>query len=348
MPNKIDIQENVPLAPFTTLSVGGPARYFCKAKSIAEVIEGLVFGREMRLEIFILGGGSNLLVADAGFDGLVIQIAIDGIANEIDSSELVRVGAGESWDGFVQYCVEHELAGVECLSGIPGTVGGTPVQNVGAYGQEVSETIVSVICIDRDTLDVVQFTNTECDFSYRKSIFNSSCRDNYVVCEVTFELQPSGPPKIVYKDLIEQFQGRESSLNDVREAVLAIRRSKSMVIDATDPNSKSAGSFFKNPIVTYGVLEKLGRMFHEKVPSYPAPEDLYKVPAAWLIEQAGFRKGYRLGNAGISENHTLALINAGGATAREIVELMKLVQNTVTARFSVDLHPEPVFLGFDS
>lgn len=348
MLDTINIQENVPLAPFTTFGVGGSAHFFCKAGTAADVVQALAFGKEKRLEVFILGGGSNLLVADAGFDGLVVQIAIGGIENEVDSAEKVRVGAGESWDGFVEYCVKNELAGVECLSGIPGTVGGTPVQNVGAYGQEVSETIVSVTCIDRITLKAVQLSNAECDFSYRKSIFNSSYRDKFVVCEVTFALERSGPPKIVYKDLIESFQNREPSLIEVREAVLAIRQLKSMVIDRDDPNSQSAGSFFKNPVINSDALKRLNERFEDRVPSFPAELNMHKIPAAWLIENAGFQKGYKLGNAGISSNHTLALINAGGASAGEIIELMKVVQSSVDDKFSIGLQPEPVFLGFSS
>ncbi len=346
-PEPFKIQENVPLAPFTTLGVGGPARYFCHAKTADEVVQALAFGKERGFGIFILGGGSNLLVSDLGFDGLVIHVAIDGIEQEnLDEGVRVRVGAGESWDGFVRYCVENELSGVECLSGIPGTVGGTPVQNVGAYGQEVSETIVSVSCIDRESNATVRLTNSECMFSYRKSIFNSTNANKYVVCEVSFELGRPRPPKLVYKDLIDHFQGREPSLLEVRNAVLAIRRSKSMVIDPADPNSRSAGSFFKNPIVTEDVLVKLKATIEGNVPSFPAPQKMYKIPAAWLIENAGFKKGYRLGNAGISTNHALALINAGGASSAEIVELVTVVQNTVADKFSIYLQPEPVFLGF--
>lgn len=337
----------MPLAPFTTLGVGGPARLFCKARTVDELLQALDFGREKNLEVFILGGGSNLLVADSGFDGLVIQIAIRGIENDLGSTVRYRVGAGENWDDFVKYSIENDFSGVECLSGIPGTVGGTPVQNVGAYGQEVSETIVSVDCIDRESAELVRLSNAECEFSYRKSIFNSFNRDKYVVCSVVFELQRSGLPKIVYKDLVEYFQDKEPSLIEVREAVLAIRRSKSMVIDRADPNSQSAGSFFKNPIVTEGVMKELEASFGGKVPSFSAGLNLHKIPAAWLIENAGFAKGFRLGNAGISSNHTLALINAGGATAGEIVELMTVIQKAVYAEFSIDLQTEPHFLGFD-
>lgn len=348
MNNELDVQKNVTLAPLTTLKIGGPARYFVRAGSEEIVIKALQFADERALPVFILGGGSNVLVSDDGFSGLVLQVVLKGMASEPNApnSNSVRltVGAGEDWDEFVAYCVAQNLAGVECLSGIPGFVGGTPVQNVGAYGQEVSETIVSVRCFDTKRQEIVTLSNSECGFTYRTSIFNSSERGRYIVLGVTFELAKDGGAKIVYKDLVEHFADRSPSLSDVREAVLTIRRAKSMVIDLDDPNSRSAGSFFKNPVVTWDKCREVERSF-DRVPHF-AFGDRVKIPAAWLIEKAGFHKGFTLGNAGISTNHTLALINRGDATAAEMIALKEMIQEAVTEKFGIALEPEPVFIGF--
>ena len=305
-----------------------------------------MFAEEKGLPVFILGGGSNVLISDVGFDGLVINIALFGVSDfeEKDGTRYVTAQAGEDWDGLVAYCVENGLAGVECLSGIPGFVGGTPVQNVGAYGQEVAESIVSVRCYDRQQNELVTLTNADCGFSYRKSIFNSTHRDQYVVLCVTFALRKGGEPKIVYKDLIEHFGERRPSLTEVRDAVLNIRRSKSMVIDANDPNSRSAGSFFKNPIVS---REKLSELQADigNVPNFPFG-DAVKIPAAWLIEKSGLHKGFALGNAAISSNHTLAIVNLGGASANDILALKDEIQRAVADKFGIALEPEPVFVGF--
>jgi len=337
----IDLQQNVPLAPLTTLNIGGNARFFVVAESEAQVAEAFDYAEKENLKLFVLGGGSNVLISDKGFDGLVLQIAVKGITSE---GAIITAAAGENWDEFVAYCVQNNLAGVECLSGIPGFVGGTPVQNVGAYGQEVSETIVSVRCFDRKTKDFVTLANSDCGFTYRTSIFNSTTRDRYIVLSVIFALRCDGEAKVVYKDLIEHFKGRQPTLSETREAVLAIRRSKSMVIDETDPNSKSAGSFFKNPVVEREKLNQIRKDF-ERVPSFDFGEKV-KIPAAWLIENAGFSKGFALGNAGISTNHTLALINRGHASADEMLSLKNEIQKAVEAKFGISLQPEPVFIGF--
>jgi len=336
------IKENISLAPLTTFNIGGPARYFVRAETEEDVIEAVEYASANSLRLFVLGGGSNILVSDAGFGGLVIQIAIRGIA--AGENGLFVAGAGKDWDGFVANVVARGFAGVECLSGIPGFVGGTPVQNVGAYGQEVATTIRSVRCFDRSTGSIVVLENAECGFSYRRSIFNSTERDRYIVLSVEFDLTPNGEPLLVYKDMIEHFQDRKPSLTDVRSAVLAIRRAKSMVIDAADPNSQSAGSFFKNPVVERSAYEAIAAEF-EHAPHFEAGGNV-KIPAAWLIENAGFKKGFRLGNAGISSSHTLALINCGGATAAEIIALKNLIQQDVAERFSIGLEPEPVMVGF--
>ncbi len=335
------------MAPLTTLGVGGPARYFAVCNSTKDILEALEFAYRKNLQVFVLGGGSNLLVADEGFPGLVIHVLLAGInVTADDARTLLTVKAGENWDRVVGFSVKQDLAGIECLSGIPGSVGGTPVQNVGAYGQEVSETILSVTCIDRSNGNVVELNNEACGFQYRKSIFNTTERDHFIITQVIFGLSPNGEPRISYRDLAERFSSSTPSLLDVRDAVLDIRRQKSMVIDATDPNSRSAGSFFKNPVVSSGQYQRIAGRFAGDVPSFPTDSGGHKIPAAWLIEQAGFQKGFALGRAGISENHSLAIINRGDAKASEIVALKDLIVRTVADKFGITLIPEPVFLGF--
>ena len=355
-PDSIDVRENISLAALTTLQVGGPARFFVRAGSESQVVDAFGYAERNGLKVFVLGGGSNVLVSDRGFDGLVIQPALRGIkVSEASSASgdgavvQVTAGAGEDWDTFVDFCIARNLAGIECLSGIPGFVGGTPVQNVGAYGQEVSESITSVRCFDRAGNSFVDLDNADCGFTYRTSIFNSTDRERYVVLAVTYDLIQNGEPKIAYKDLKEYFVGGRPTLQETREAVLAIRGAKSMVIDPDDPNSRSAGSFFKNPILTTGQFEKLVSNFDGigNVPHFPSGGNDVKVPAAWLIEQSGFQKGYTLGNAGMSTKHSLALVNLGGASAAEIVALKEKIQEGVQLKFDILLQPEPVFVGFD-
>jgi UDP-N-acetylmuramate dehydrogenase len=349
----LKIQENVSLAPLTTLKIGGAARFFVSAKSEGEVVRAIEFAREKALEIFVLGGGSNVLIADRGFDGLVLQIALKGISTFQEAGETVRVTAqaGEDWDEFVRFCVEKNLAGIECLSGIPGFVGGTPVQNVGAYGQEVAETIVSVRAFDRKHHRLVELTNAECGFAYRTSIFNTTEKNRYIVLVVTYALKYNGAPKIVYRDLQNFFGDKTPDLTETRAAVLQIRAEKSMVINARDPNSQSAGSFFKNPIVTNEkfaeVVEKAKALGIAEVPSFAAGAESVKIPAAWLIEKSGFEKGFRRGKAGLSTRHTLAIINLGGASAADVLDLKDEIQNKVKENFDLSLVPEPVFVGFN-
>ena len=344
----MEISENLPLAPMTTLGVGGPARYFTEAASEEDVLSAIGFARDRGLEVFILGGGSNLLVSDDGFDGLVIKMGLRGVDVSPPShgNVIVNAAAGEEWDPLVEMCVDRSLAGFECLSGIPGLVGATPIQNVGAYGQEVSQTIIEVRCIDRESLEPVTLSNPECGFAYRASIFNTIHRGRYIVTGVTYQLTEGGPPYLDYRDLRERFIGQAPSLAEARSAVLEIRRAKSMVIDPADPNSRSAGSFFKNPIVSRERADEIAEAIGETVPFFPMPDGSVKIPAAWLIERAGFSKGYILGNAGISQNHSLAIINRGGASADDIVALKEMIRHAVFSRFEIELVPEPVFLGF--
>ena len=346
MPSSVSILENVPLAPLTTLGIGGAARFFIEAASESELIAGLEFAEQRRLPVFILGGGSNLLIADEGFPGLVIRVALKGIV----WGEQVTAGAGEPWDEFVGQCVQRNLAGVECLSGIPGSVGGTPVQNVGAYGQEVSETITQVRVFDRQTKQIVELSNAECGFRYRASIFNSTERNRYVVLAVTFALKANGEPALRYPDVKNFFAGKsdQPSLAETRRAVIEIRSRKGMVIVPDDPDCRSAGSFFKNPVISAEAFAKLEAAAGERPPSFPAGDGFVKVPAAWLIERAGFQLGYAKGRAGISSKHTLAIINRGNATAQEVLDLVAEIQARVQAEFGIALLPEPVFIGFNS
>lgn len=344
----MEIRENVPLAPLTTIGVGGCARYFAEARTVPELVDALGFADQRTLPILILGGGSNLLVSDDGFDGLVIRVGLKGTRFESDGENVeVIAGAGVDWDTLVSESVDRNLAGLECLSGIPGFVGGTPIQNVGAYGQEVADTIAFVRCLDRQDGAEAVLTARQCGFSYRTSLFNTTLKDRYVVLEVGFRLRPGGPPDIRYKDMQARFSQEEEqpSLAEVRQAVLEIRRAKSMVVDPNDPNSRSAGSFFKNPIVSAVKLDEL-RATADNVPFF-AFGDSFKVPAAWLIEHAGYSKGFGCGNAAISENHTLAIVNRGGASSAEIIVLMRTIQEGVSRRFGIDLMPEPTFVGFD-
>jgi UDP-N-acetylmuramate dehydrogenase len=346
MPTQLSIKKNVSLAQFTTLSIGGAARFFVQADSEEELIEAIEFAEHRGLPVFILGGGSNVLISDQGFPGLVIRVAIKGI----EWSEQITAGAGEDWDGFVRQCVQRNLAGLECLSGIPGFVGGTPVQNVGAYGQEVSETITKVRAFDRQTKRVVELSNAECGFSYRTSIFNSTERNRYVVLAVSFLLKANGEPALLYPDLKNYFAGRtdQPTLAEVRQAVIEIRSRKGMVIVPDDPDCRSAGSFFKNPVLSAEAFAKLEAIANECPPSFPAADGNVKVPAAWLIERAGFQRGYTKGRTGISSKHTLAIINRGNATAQEVLDLVAEIQTGVQIKFGVALLPEPIFVGFNS
>ena len=343
----IKIEENVLLAPLTTLKIGGAARFFVRAETENQVVEAFKFARENGFEIFVLGGGSNVLIADEGFDGLVLQIALQGISVK---ENVVTAQAGEDWDEFVAFCVESNLAGLECLSGIPGLVGGTPVQNVGAYGQEVSETITSVEVFDRKSGEILRLSNADCKFEYRTSIFNSTDRNRFIVLAVTYELKTGGAPKIVYKDLREFFGEKNPTLHETREAVRQIRAEKAMLVRQGGTDADSAGSFFKNPIVETEKFEKISEIARrfgvENVPHFQAGKASVKVPAAWLIEQSGFHKGYTKGRAGLSRKHTLALTNRGDATAREILALKNEIQIKVKEKFGIELVPEPVFVGF--
>ena len=354
----MEIRENILLAPYTTFRIGGPARWFMEASNEAEVTEAVQFARNQKAELFVLGGGSNLLVADKGFPGVVLRVVNRGIREYGDGhSSVFTAAAGESWDSFVTSVVERDYAGVECMTGIPGTVGGTPVQNVGAYGQEVSTTIVSVRALDRNTLRMVDFAGANCEFGYRRSTFNTTARERYIVMEVSYRLRRHGNPHLVYKELADAFAGKATppKLTQVSKMVKDIRRRKGMLLIEGDANSRSAGSFFKNPVVSESQLADISARVtkeanlikggHVAIPHFASEPGTVKLLAGWLIEHAGFPKGFALGQAAISSKHTLAIVNRGEATAAGILALRDEIRKRVLAQFGICLEQEPVYVS---
>jgi UDP-N-acetylmuramate dehydrogenase len=346
------IDENVPLAPLTTLKVGGAARYFIESTTIAEVSQAVEFSRARSLPLFVLGGGSNLVISDKGWPGLVLKIGITGINHRHGHDQVVfEAGAGEDWDKFVGLVVAHNIAGLECLSGIPGTAGGAPIQNIGAYGQEVSSVIESVLALDLRDGQLHELCNEACGFSYRTSIFNTTERGRYIIVQVNFALKHGGDAYIAYADLKKYFAGwtERPALANVRDAVRKIRAGKGMLITAGDDDCRSAGSFFKNPILSeeqYEALTARAAAKNLQIPSYPALDAQKKVSAAWLVEHSGFSRGYGNGSVGISRKHALAIVNRGNATAADVVALKEDIQQRVDEIWGVLLEPEPVFVGF--
>jgi UDP-N-acetylmuramate dehydrogenase len=341
----------VPLAPLCTLELGGAAAWLVEAGGDAEVIDALRWARDAGHPVTILGGGSNVVIADAGVPGLVLRVVPRGL--ELDrASGRVTVAAGEPWDDVVSASVEASLAGLECLAGIPGLAGATPIQNVGAYGQEVAETIVSVRVLDRRTLEVTELPGADCDFSYRDSRFKREPA-RFVVLAVTFQLRPGGAPTVRYAELTRVLEERASSrasLGVVRETVIALRRAKSMVIDPADENRRSVGSFFTNPIVPADeaalVLARAADLGAGDVPRWDVPGDHVKLAAGWLIERSGIHKGDRHGPVGISTRHALSLVHHGQGTTAALVTLARHVRTRVHTTFGLTLTPEPTFLGF--
>jgi UDP-N-acetylmuramate dehydrogenase len=326
---------SIPLAPLTTLRLGGPADRLVEARSEQELVAAVRADPAL-----VLAGGSNVVIADAGVPGTVVHVLTRGV--ERDGERLV-VQAGEPWDALVARCVAEGLQGFECLSGIPGSTGATPIQNVGAYGQDVSETVEWVRVYDRATGDVRTMSAAECGFEYRRSVFKHDARR--VVLAVAFRLRESpvsGPLR--YAELARALDapvGGSAPLADVREAVLALRRRKGMVIDPDDADSVSAGSFFTNPILEPEAFAAIPG----SPPAFPEPDGRIKTSAAWLIERAGFARGHGTGRAGISAKHTLALVNRGGATTAELMGLAREIAASVRATFGVELAPEPALVG---
>jgi UDP-N-acetylmuramate dehydrogenase len=341
------------LAGHTTLRLGGPARSFVTADTEDDLIAQVRSADAAGEPLLVLGGGSNLVIADEGFPGTVVHVATTGIGRAGPAG--LTVAAGEDWDALVAACVDEGLAGLECLSGIPGRAGATPIQNVGAYGQEVAETITSVRVYDRVGGQVRDLDATGCGFGYRSSAFKRSLAPGavtgrFVVLRVTFALvadklsMPVSYPELARALAVDA--GGRAPLADVRAAVLGLRRGKGMVLDPADPDTRSAGSFFVNPVLTAGQFAALERAAGAGVPHYPAGPGQLKVPAAWLIERAGFGKGYRHpGGARISAKHTLALVNPGGASTTSLLALAAEIRDGVRGRLGVELACEPVLVG---
>lgn len=352
---ELQIREQIALAPLTTLGVGGPARFYALAHSPAAVADTVDFAHTHHLPLLVLGRGSNVLVGDDGYAGIVLRAGIRGVHVVYRDGKVdVTVGAGEHWHGFVCQAVAHQWAGLECLAGIPGLVGATPIQNVGAYGQEVRETIVQVTAFDLITGQIVSFDNAGCGFGYRESRFKRDDRGRYIILTVTFRLTPGGPPAVRYIELERLLAERgmqPPTLADVRAAVLEIRRRKAMLIDRSDHNTRSAGSFFVNPVISRSTLANIEETEADHlppgqhIPVFNTSDDQVKLPAAWLIERVGFSRGYTRGPVGLSERHTLAIINRGGATAHDILNLARDIRHRVRDRYGITLQPEPTMIG---
>lgn len=360
----IDIREYVSLARLTTIMVGGHARYYTRPHDDDDLVHAIQWAHDRSLPWYILGGGSNVVFSDAGFDGLIIHNHIAGVdihEHDDDTVEVVA-GAGENWDDLVTCCVDRGWQGIECLAGIPGSVGATPIQNVGAYGQEVSQCLRWVEAYDTQARWTVRFTAAQGDFAYRSSRFKHADRGRYVITRVAFTLRRNAPPTVAYKELAQYLAEHDVTAptpQDVRRAVLDIRRTKSAVVDEHDPLSRSCGSFFTNPHMTveqHATLTESARRDgiigpDEQIPAFPVADSsvagstMVKVPAAWLIEHAGIERGYRMGGAAISPKHALIIINADSAIAADIAALATLVSKLVLDCFGISLQVEPDLVG---
>jgi UDP-N-acetylmuramate dehydrogenase len=335
------------LAPLTTIRLGGPAKRLIEARSEAEAIESVREADATGEPVLVLAGGSNVVIADEGFPGTVVRLLTSGVDRHGDSQ--LEIQAGEPWDPLIESAVDEGLAGIECLSGIPGSVGATPIQNIGAYGQEVSDTITRVRVYDRRTQEVEELAPADCEFTYRSSAFKRN-PGRRLVLSVTFALHRDAESRpIRYAELARKLDlalGDPAPLADVRAAVLELRRGKGMVIDPHDPDSVSVGSFFTNPILSPEEIDEIARRAGVKPPAFPEPDGRIKTSAAWLVEHAGFERGYGMpGPAAISTKHTLALTNRGGASTSQLLALAHEVAGGVERELGVRLVPEPVVVG---
>jgi UDP-N-acetylmuramate dehydrogenase len=341
----MELREQVPLAPLTTFGIGGPTRYYVHARSQQDIADAIACASARSLPLFVLGGGSNIVVPDEGLHALVLQPAITGITYEELSPNVVRViaGAGEQWDTLVEQTIANNLAGLENLSWIPGTVGATPVQNVGAYGAEVAQSIESVYAIDRFTGETVEFSNAACTFGYRTSRFKVDETDRYIITAVSYILVRNGAPNISYKDLARAFADTPyPSLQAVREQVISVRTQKF----PQDATLGTAGSFFKNPIIAHEHLRALREQYPD-MPAYTQSDSTAKVPLAWILEHVTAWKGVRRGAVGVSADHALVLINYGGATALQLQRFAAALQADVYERTGIAIEPEVTLLDRD-
>lgn len=346
----------VPLAELTTLRLGGPARRLVKAASDDEVIEAIAAADAIAEPVLVMGEGSNLVVGDAGFDGTVVRIVTGGVAREASGDRVrLAISAGEPWDDVAAGAAADGLAGIECLAGIPGSTGATPIQNVGAYGQEVAEVIAAVRAYDREARVVRELAPAQCHFGYRSSALGRSGR--YIVLGVTLVLERSGLARpLRYAELASALDlplGSRPPVAAVQDAVLGLRRHKGMVIDPEDPDSVSAGSFFVNPVLPAERFAELERRVAAgfgagtRPPAWLEPDGAIKTSAAWLIEHAGFGRGFGEGAVGISRKHTLALVNRGGASTMELIACAQGIRDGVREHFGVELRPEPTLVGVE-
>ena len=337
----MNIQENISLQPFNTFGFAKKAHFFGKAKSVDEVKEGLEWAKTHALPLLVLGGGSNILLIQ-DFEGLVLKMEIDGIQVISESSDeiLVKVGAGVVWHDWVVYSIEKGWAGLENLSLIPGTVGASPMQNIGAYGVEIKEVFESLEAIDRNSFEIRRFSHSECKFGYRESVFKNELKDRFIITSVTFKLQKHPKYHVEYGAIQETLKEKgieKLSLQAVSDAVIHIRQSK-----LPDPKEiGNAGSFFKNPTISKPDFENLQTRF-PSIPGYPSPDGV-KVPAGWLIEQAGW-KGKRTGEVGVHAKQALVLVNYGNGTGEEIKNLAFQIQTSVKSQFGIELNPEVNFI----
>ncbi len=349
----LKILENTPLKPLTTIGTGGPARFYLACASNDDIIEGLQFAKSKGLKVFVLGGGSNVLISDDGFQGLVLQVATQGVSFDTDGR--VTVSAGVNWNEFVQASISKELTGVETLAGIPGLVGATPIQNVGAYGQEVANVIEVVQTLEKSTLVPRVFSAKDCRFGYRQSRFKAEDLDKFIITSVTFRLSQTQEPKPLYEELKAslgsdpawQRASRSEQINLMSAHVIRLRASKGMVIDPKDPDTKSVGSFFMNPVVPQILKEKVERIAAAEKSVRPfvahhVGNNLWKLSAAWLIESAGINKGQILAGARVSTKHVLALTNPGHASTKDILDFADFITTKVEQKFGVRLEREPV------
>ncbi len=339
----MEILENYPLAPITTFHIGGVADYFVSVSTTADLQEALKFAREKSLAVLVLGRGSNVLVSDEGFRGLVIKNEIENL--NFEDSGKVEIGAGENWDDVVKQSVAKNLAGIECLSGVPGSAGGALVQNIGAYGQTLSDVVAAVTTVEKSTGKEKKFTLAECEFGYRTSWFKKNL-NQYIVTGLSIQLKPDGPPTLTYAHVIKNFEKKNKpTLAELRDFIIKLRASKGYLIMDGFESYNTAGSFFKNPIISESEFEPLREMVGapELNRHWSTPHGI-KIAAAYLMQEAGFPKGYREGVVGISPKHSLSLTNFGGAKASEIKNLAQKIKDTVFKKFGVKLEEEVLYV----
>ncbi len=371
--SSISFRENVALAPLTSIGLGGPAAFFIRVQEFPALLLALQEAKRRSLPVLVLGGGTNIILPDEGFDGLVIHIALKGAHCFKEShAAFLTAASGEEWDGLVQRSIALSWSGLECLSGIPGYVGASPIQNIGAYGQEAAQSIEYLDCLDRSCYEVRRFRNSECHFGYRSSIFKRTYKEGFVILRVCFRLNLHEVSPFAYPALQEAVESRRplgayktmrEKLQAIRKTVLELRSAKSMLLDPADPHSRSAGSFFTNPILkpsayraflarckSKGIdLRELPVFFIGRKDKKSSSESAaqVKLAAAWLIEKAGFPRGLRYAKAGISENHALALVNYG-ASSRDLRALALQIQSGVKESFGIQLEPEPMLISAQS